>query len=81
MVKSDRVVPFNEVNDLSLTEVGQPRDSLKVELVPIADLILNILEDIIRNLILGYSNEIILALEITSLADPNRIAFLTNHIR
>ena len=68
------------MNDLSLAEVSQPRDSLEIELMPIADLVLNILEDIIRYLILGYSNEIILALQVPSLTDPNRIAFLTSHI-
>lgn len=65
--------------DLSLTKIRQPRNPLKVELIPVADLILNILKDIIRDLILGYSNEIVLPLEIPSLAYPYRVAFLTRH--
>lgn len=65
--------------DFSLTKIRQPRNSLKVELIPVADLILNILKDIIRDLILGYSNEIVLPLEIPSLADPYRVAFLASH--
>lgn len=66
--------------DLSLTKIRQPRHSLKVELIPIADLILNILKDIIRDLVLGYPYEIVLSLEIPSLADPYRVGFFTRHV-
>lgn len=66
--------------DLSLTKIRQPRHSLKVELIPVADLILNILKDIIRDLVFGYPYEIVLSLEIPSLAYPYRIAFLAHHV-
>ena len=50
-------------------------------MVPIADLVLNILKDVVGDLVLGYSNEIIFALVVASLADPYRIALLAGHIR
>lgn len=65
---------------LSLAKIRQSRHSLKVELIPVADLILNILKDIIRDLVLGYPYEIVLSLEIPSLADPYRVGFLARHI-
>ena len=66
--------------DLSLAEICQLRNSLEIELIPIAYLVLNILKNIIRDLIFGDSNKIVFALEIPSLADPNRIAFLAQNI-
>lgn len=67
------IIPLKKVHNILLTEIVKLRKMPEIELCPLCDFILYILKDIARNLVLGYSNQIIFTFQVAYFRDPDRV--------
>lgn len=78
-VEGSGVVPFDEVDDFPLVEVGEFGEGGDAELVPVADLVFDVLEDVLGDLVLRYSDYVLPLIDAAPLQDPDRLLILLRH--
>lgn len=61
------------MHNVILTKIVQLWEMAEIELCPFSDFILYIFEDIARNLVFGYSNQIIFTFQVAYFRDPDRV--------
>lgn len=61
------------MDNVILTKMVQLWQMAEIELCPFTDFIFYIFKDIARDLVLGYSNQIIFTFQIANFRDPNRV--------
>lgn len=61
------------MHNVLLTKIVKLRKMSEIELCPLCDFVLNIFKDIARNLVFGYSNQIIFTFQVAYFCDPDRV--------
>ena len=69
------------MDDLGLAEVGESGERFEGEFVAKGDLVVDILENVVGDLVLGDADEVVLALEAALLADPNGLVLVRPDVR
>ena len=75
-VQSHAVVALYEVDDVSLAEVGHSGECFEVELVPHADFVVDVFEDVAGYFVFGDADEVVFALEQSSFREPDGLFFV-----
>ena len=74
------IIPLKKMHNVILTKIVELRKMTEIELSPLSDFILYILEDIARNLVLGNSNQIIFTFQVAYFGDPDRVRLSLIHL-